>query len=89
MLKVRMVAEVSLLSGKQEAAGQDGKIDKLKLSFEQHSNLDIKSQSTWDYLIKTPAPRFNQIRFLLGSHCFVVKKNPSIHFKNLPCFFYK
>ena len=42
-----MMVEVSLLSGKQEAAGQEGKIDKLKLSFEQHSNLDIKSQSTW------------------------------------------
>ena len=59
MLKVRIMAEVSLLSGKQEAAGQEGKIDKLKLSFEQHSILDIKSQSTWDYLIKKPAPRFN------------------------------
>ena len=59
MLKVRMMVEVSLLSGKQEAAGQEGKIDKLKLSFEKHSNLGIKSQSTWDYLIKKPAPRFN------------------------------
>ena len=47
MLKVRMMVEVSLLSGKQETAGQEDKIDKLKLFFEQHSNLDIKSQSTW------------------------------------------
>ena len=52
MLKVRMMVEVSLLSGKQKTAGQEDKIDKLKLFFEQHSNLDIKSQSTWDYLIK-------------------------------------
>ena len=70
MLKVRMMVEVSLLSGKQEAAGQEGKIDKLKLSFEQHSNLDIKSRSAWDYLIKKPAPRFNQIRFLIGNLSF-------------------
>ena len=49
-----MIVEVSLLSGKQERAGQEGKIDKLKLSFEQHLNLDIKSQSTRDYLIKNP-----------------------------------
>ena len=54
-----MMVEVSLLSGKQETAGQEGKIDKLKLSFEKHSTLGIKSQSTWDYLIKKPALRFN------------------------------
>ena len=41
MLKVRMMVEVSLLSGKQEAGGQEDKIDKLKLSFEQRSKLDI------------------------------------------------
>ena len=89
MLKVRMMVEASLLSGKQEAAGQEGKIDKLKLSFEQHLNLDIKSQSTWDYLIKKPAPRLNQISFLLGSHYFVVKKNSFNSLQKLTMFFYK
>ena len=48
-----MMVEVSLLSGKQEAGGQEDKIDKLKLSFEQRSNLDIESQSTWDYSTNT------------------------------------
>ena len=84
-----MMVEVSLLSGKQEAGGQEDKIDKLKLSFEQRSNLDIESQSTWDYLIKKPAPRFNQIRFFLGSHYCVVKKKSFNSLQKLTLFFYK